>query len=203
MSPSKFVSDDHVPSNVAVTLRLLRVSAGFSSHSMPDELNRTPGRTVPGRDGRPAAKFNHDTISNIENAISLKIWQLGRYGNWYGIPPATLMLLSQLASHLRDGTAEDVELAKTLALAARDLCEYIVENADRLASLDPHALPTDGEGKVLAEILKKCAYQDADKKEQLKNARQILIAKELLDNYPEKAKHPYKEHARRRFQKVP
>jgi hypothetical protein len=195
------VSDDHVPRNLAVTLRLLRVAAHHSSHSLPDELNGTPGRAVPGRDRRPAAKFNHDMISNIENGVSLKIWQLGRYANWCGIPPGTLLLLSQLASHLRDGTAEDIRLAKTLAHAARELCDYVIQNADKLASLNSDTLPDDDKGAAVADIVRKCAYQDASKEDEIRTARQILIVKELLDQYPEAAKGPYKEHANRRFRK--
>ena len=193
-------TDDPIPRNVSVTLRFLRELHGHSLRRMAEALNKTPGRKVAGKTPKTAAKFDHDLIDAIETQERLKIWHLGRYANWYGMPAGAILLFSQLSSHLRDGNAEDVELAKAVAQAVKQICDYMIDNADRLAA----ALPGEsGDGQPrerrLEALVRNCAYKDASAEQRRKDARQVAILYEIMNRYAAETKTSYREFSEEKF----
>ena len=137
------MANDPIPRNLAVTLRYLRLSSRYSLRRMSDELNATPGRKVGGKSPGRVAKFDHDLIEALENQERLKVWHLGRYANWFGMPPGAIILFSQLASHLRDAELEDIELTKSIAEVVKQVCEFVIANAEQLVegALDRNGTP--------------------------------------------------------------
>jgi len=171
---------------------------------MADELNKTPGRKVTGKKKGKPAKFDHDLIEGIENRERLKIWHLGRYANWYGMPAGAILLFSQLASHLRDGTKEDLELAASIAEAVKQVCEYVTENANALIAEAAH----DGErdrprDRKLEALVRECAYKDASFEQKRRDARLITALYQILNQYSPEARTIYREHSGKKFTSQP
>jgi hypothetical protein len=194
------MTDDPIPRNIAVTLRLLREMSGNSLRGMAEELNDTPGREVAGKAPGRSAKFDHDLLDAIESQERLKIWHLGRYANWYGVPAGAILLFSQLASHLRDGDADDITLTKSVAEAVRTVCDFLIAEADRMASTIPTAVSAGMPGDKLNEkLIRKCNYKGVDDEQKQQDACQVLMTNELLRQYPGDAKKLYQEHARKKF----
>lgn len=194
------ITDDPIPRNVSITLRFLRESSGHSLRRMADVLNRTPGRKVAGKDPQRAAKFDHDLIDAIENRERLKLWQLGRYANWCGMPAGAILLFSQFASHVRDGSAEDLELTKAVAQAVKQICDYVIDNADMLAA----AMPREGRDgqpreKRLEALVRACAYKDSSAGQKRKDACQIAVLYEIMNRYAAEARTCYREHSEKKF----
>lgn len=192
------MTDDPVPRNVAVTLRFLRESSGNSLREMATALNETPGRKIPGRNPEQAAKFDHDLIGAIERQRRLRLWHLGRYGNWHGMPVGAILLISQFASHVRDGGASDIALTKSVAEAIRHICNYVIGNVDRMAEAAPDA-PID---RRLNVLVRKCAYKRASEKQKEKDARHIRALHDLLSQYPSEARKLYRSHCRAKLDPV-
>jgi hypothetical protein len=194
------IANDPIPRNISVTLRFLRELSGHSLRRMAEALNKTPGHKVAGKSPKRPAKFDHDLIDAIENRQRLKIWQLSRYANWYGMPAGAILLFSQFASHLRDGSAEDVELTKTVAQAVKQICDYVIENADNLATATP------GEGRDgkprerrLEALVRACAHRDSSAAQKREDARQVMILYEIMNRYMVEAKKRYREHSEKKF----
>jgi hypothetical protein len=189
------MTDDPIPRNVALTLRLFRESTAHSLRSIAEELNKTPGRKIRGKGrGEKPAKFDHDLIEAIEAQKRLKIWHLGRYANWWGMPVGAILLFSQLASHLRDGKEDDVVLAKSVAEAVKGVCDYVIANADALAS-DPNNGGTDQtRDKRLEALVRKCAYKKATPEQKSRDARLVAVIHRMLNQYPVEAKAFYRDH---------
>ena len=194
------MTDDPIPRNISVMLRFLRESECHSLRSMAEELNNTPGRKIAGRNRRRAAKFDHDSINALENQERLKIWHLGRYANWCGMPAGAIILFSQLASHLRDGDLEDVELTKSIAAAVKQVCEYVIGNADRLAGGPPASNgPSEARDRKLETLVRECSYRDVNAEQKLEDARLIFALYQIMSCYAPEAKKLYRSHSRKKF----
>ncbi|MBJ7533315.1 hypothetical protein JDN40_04230 [Rhodomicrobium vannielii ATCC 17100] len=193
------MTDDPIPRNISMTLRFIRESSALSLRRMADELNKTSGRKIPGRRGRPA-KFDHDLIEAIESQERLKIWHLGRYANWYGMPVGAILLFSQLASHIRDGKREDVELTKSVAEAVKHVCEYVIENADALAAGVPDTGAADQRrDRKLEALVRECAFKNADVEQRRQDARLVSAIHQIMNQYALTARKSYRDHSDRKF----
>ena len=192
-------TDDPIPRNISVLLRLLRELQGQSLRVMADQLNSTPGRKIAGKNSGRVAKFDHDAIDALENQERLKVWQLGRYANWSGMPGGAIILFAQLASHLRDGEEEDVELARSIAEAVTLVCDYVIANADQLAAGPNSIGPSEGRDKRFEKLARDCAYRNADEAQKLEDARLIFALHQILDRYAPEAKALYQDHSRKKF----
>jgi hypothetical protein len=193
-------TDDPIPRNISVLLRLLRELQGHSLRTMADQLNSTPGRKKAGKNSGRVAKFDHDAIDALENQERLKIWQLGRYANWTGMPGGAIILFAQLASHLRDGEKEDVELTRSIAEAVKLVCDYVIANADQLAAGPPdNSGASAGRDKRFEKLVRECAYKSSDEGQKLEDARLIFALHQILDRYTPEAKALYQDHSRKKF----
>lgn len=159
-------------------------------------LDNTPGRTSLGRtpkadreNPRPAprprsAKFTKNIVNKLENSESFDLWKVARYANWSGLPVSVIMLVQELAAHLRDGK---IDLAKEIAAGATVLCKHVVDDAERLSGIEPGP----GSDKTTSErdqLLKLCKNKDPeDPKEDSKRDKLVLIADELFRRYPKSA----------------
>ena len=174
--------------------------SGNSLRGMAEDLNDTPGREVAGKAPGRSAKFDHDLLDAIESQERLKIWHLGRYANWYGVPAGAILLFSQLASHLRDGDADDIALTKSVAEAVKTVCDLLIAEADGMASAIPAAVSAGMPGDKPGEkLIRKCSYKGVDDVQKQQDACQVLITNELLRQYPGETKNLYREHARKKF----
>jgi len=192
------MTDGPIPRNVSLALRFLREAQRHSLRNMADELNNTPGRKIAGKNRTRAVKFDHDTIDAIENQERLKIWQLGRYANWSGMPGGAIILFSQLASHLRDGAPEDVELTKSIAASVKEVCDFVIAHADRLAG-EPPGGTSGARDRTLETLVRECSYKDANAEQKLDDARLIFALYHIMDRYAPEAKKLYRNHSRKRF----
>jgi hypothetical protein len=194
------MTDDPIPRNISVTLRFFRESSGCSLRGLAEELNKTPGRKIAGKNRGRTAKFDHDLIDAIENQERLKVWHLGRYANWYGMPPGVIIMFSQLASHLRDGGMEDVELAKSIAAAMKHVCEYVIDNADMLAN----GVPDYGEtgqtrDRKFEALLRECTYRNASEEQKRQDTRLIFTLHQIMNEYAMEARKRYRDHSQKKF----
>ena len=167
---------------------------------MADELNNTPGRKVSGKNPARAAKFDHDLIDALENQERLKVWHLGRYANWFGMPPGAIILFSQLASHLRNGNPEDLELTKSIAAAVKEVCEHVIANAEQLVDGAPNSNGTSKtKDRKLETLMRECAYKNANAKQKLEDGRLIFALYQIMNRYASAAKTLYQSHSRTKF----
>ena len=197
------MTDDPIPRNISMMLRFLRESSAHSLRRMADELNKTSGRKIPGKRGQPA-KFDHDLIDSIENRERLKIWHLGRYANWYGMPVGAILLFSQLASHMRDGDVDDIDLTKSVAEAVKTVCDYVIKNADRLAAgLPDNGAANSPRDRMLEALLRECAYKNADPEQRQQDARLISAIYQIMNQYALEAKKRYRDHSDKKFNPHP
>ena len=166
---------------------------------MVDELNNTPGRKIPGRGRGRAAKFDHDLVNALEHQEKLKIWHLGRYANWCGMPPGAIILFSQLASHLRDGDLEDMQLSKSIAEAVKEVCQYVIDSADQLAVRESDKGAGAPRDRKLEALVRGCEYKDQSEEQKRHDARLVHALHRILSRYPPEAKELYRRHARKKF----
>ena len=170
---------------------------------MSDELNATPGRKIGGKNPGRAAKFDHDLINALENQERLKVWHLSRYANWLGMPPGAIILFSQLASHLKDAEMEDIELTKSIARAVKQVCEYVIANAEQLAGRPPDSNGTSkARDRKLETLMRECAYKNASAKQKLEDARLIFALYQIMNRYAPEARTLYHNHSRKKFTNI-
>lgn len=147
-------------------------------------LAQVPGRSKLGRK-RPAAIISDGMIGHLERSEQFDLWKIARYANWTGLPVSVIMLVQELAAHLRDNR---VELATEIASATKALCDRILEGGERLAGADPG--PSADLTNVAREHLTKCHNKDKhaeDSRQLAADYKFFLIADELFRAYPERA----------------
>lgn len=185
---------DDLPRSLGHVMRVLRVSppegaaveipnGSYMRHAdLAKVLASVPGRQKAGRQ-YPSAVLSDGMIGELERSERFDVWKIARYANWSGVPVSVIMLVQELAAHLRDNKAD---LAKAIAAATIDVCNSVLENSDRLAGQSP------GPGNDLSEerrshITTHCRNRDgrSETEEALaKNDKFYLIADELFRRYP-------------------
>lgn len=165
---------DQLPRSLSLTLRALRCRFQLTVEQLCQELDQTPNK-IEDREHKPTSP---SVIKNAESRKRWLYWVAHKYAGRFGYPVGFIYLLSRFSCDLRDKKFDDVE---ALADGLIALANYIKDNKGKIAQIAPTgSLPEmlndyqrfDGTSPYEGSVL------------QYRDARQVLILLNLLDNVP-------------------
>ena len=157
-----------------------------------DRLTKTPRRFGP-------EQVTHSALSLLEKARSFRYSHLERYANDTGYPSGLILLLSRLASDIRDETkAEDGQTAaaKVLLESIQEFTVAALRDLERIAQLRPDATDKD-----TVEFITDYRASNKDAKETKSASRErcALVAHALFNMFPQKGRDLIRFQARQRY----
>ena len=180
--------DQHTPRSFGILLRTLRVIAELEMDELGQILAIAPGRFGP-------RSFPRQIMSLIEKSKRGHYWHFARYANWSGLPVGVLFLLSRFVADLRENEPEEV---RKLAAAVIALCKHADAEADRLAAVNIDKLSADE--KEFDALYQRAQRDPGSNKKNRTRRRTALIARDLINAYPEQARAAQRSYAKRHRQ---
>jgi hypothetical protein len=187
------------PISLGWVLALKRLREGHTVEQLAEILNYTPGRFGNEREANGENRriaFTPKLVNLCELSQSTVTWHTTRYAAWSGVPVGGINLIQQISSHFRDedGSGEQTAIAVAMAKAMRDICHYVVENADEL-----NAASLDDVPAARREAVKAHTEREPDPSKHQKIKKLLAVADMLLELYPEEARALLRADAARRF----
>lgn len=135
--------NQRIPRSLGLTLLVMRMRERLKQQELADILTETTGRF------NNRGKIQRSAIGQFEHSQHLLYWELDRYGKWYGLPSGFVYIISRFAANIRDNKVDE---ARNIAICLKELCDYILNEGDRMAAQDPYA-DTD---KVRTDVICRC-----------------------------------------------